>query len=75
MSAWTIVLLASGLIVGESLFGVFFAGVIVSTGKESPFGIFPVDWPFAMILGVVVFAALVVGLYRWIRTVSVKVAG
>lgn len=69
------VLLASGLIVGESLFGVFFAGVIVSTGKESPFGIFPEGWPFAMIVGLVVFVALVSGLYAWIKRVSVKVAG
>jgi len=69
------VLLASGLIVGESLFGVLFAGVIVATGKESPFGLFPAGWPFAMIAGLVVFVVLVVALYRWIKQVSVKVAG
>ena len=70
------VLLASGLIVGESLFGVFFAGVIVSTGKESPFGLIPEGsgWP-AMLAGLVVFVLLAFGLYRWIRGVSVKVAG
>jgi putative OPT family oligopeptide transporter len=69
------VLLASGLIVGESLFGVLFAGVIVATGKESPFGFFPADWPFAMFAGLVAFVVLVVALYRWIKQVSVKVAG
>ena len=70
------VLLASGLIVGESLFGVFLAGVIVSTGKESPFGLVPEGstWP-AMLAGIVAFVVLTGGLYAWIKRVSVKVAG
>ena len=34
-------LVASGLIVGESLFGVLFAGLIVSTGKAEPLGLRP----------------------------------
>jgi len=70
------VLLASGLIVGESLFGVLLAGVIVGTGKESPFGLIPEGsgWP-AMLAGVVAFAVLSFALYGWIRRVSVKVAG
>ena len=33
------VLVASGMIVGESLFGVLLAGVIVATGNASPFAI------------------------------------
>ncbi|CAN5286674.1 oligopeptide transporter, OPT family [soil metagenome] len=69
------VLLASGLIVGESLFGVFLAGVIVSTGKEAPFGLVPEGWPWAMLAGIVAFVVLSVAMYRWIRQVSVKVAG
>jgi len=70
------VLLASGLIVGESLFGVFLAGTIVSTGNDSPFGLVPEGstWP-AMLAGVVAFILLAGGLYAWIRRVSVKVAG
>ena len=70
------VLLASGLIVGESLFGVFLAGTIVSTGNDSPFGLVPEGstWP-AMLAGVVAFVLLTGGLYAWIRRVSVKVAG
>jgi uncharacterized oligopeptide transporter (OPT) family protein len=70
------VLLASGLIVGESLFGVLLAGVIVGTGKESPFGLIPEGsgWP-AMLAGVVAFAVLSFALYGWIKRVSVKVAG
>lgn len=35
------VLLASGLIVGESLFLVMTAGVIVSTGNDAPFAMIP----------------------------------
>jgi putative OPT family oligopeptide transporter len=68
------VLLASGLIVGESLFGVFTAAVIVSTKNEAPFALLPKDtlWP-AMLAGVVVFAALTFALYSWIRSRSAKV--
>lgn len=68
------VLLASGLIVGESLFGVFNAGVIGATENEAPFAVFPIGegWP-AMILGVVVFAAVAFALYRWTRSRAAKV--
>jgi putative OPT family oligopeptide transporter len=70
------VLLASGLIVGESLFGVFLAAVIVSTRDDSPFGHFtPESWSLGMPVGLVAFAALAYGLYAWIKRVSVKVAG
>ncbi|MGQ2991260.1 MAG: OPT family oligopeptide transporter [Brevundimonas sp.] len=70
------VLLASGLIVGESLFLVMTAGVIVATGNDAPFAMLPEGsaWP-AMLSGIVVFAALVFGLYSWIKTVSAKVEG
>ena len=68
------VLLASGLIVGESLFGVFTAAVIVSTRNEAPFALLPKDtmWP-AMIAGFVAFAVLTFALYAWIRSRSAKV--
>ena len=68
------ILLASGLIVGESLFGVFNAGVIVSTNNDSPFGLIAADapWP-ATILAVVAFAAITYALYAWIKGVSKKV--
>ena len=62
------ILLATGLIVGESLFGVVFAGIVGATGKESPLGIFPDSYASAsQWVGVVVFALLVLGLYRWVR--------
>jgi len=60
------VLLASGLIVGESLFGVFTAGVIVATRNDAPFAMIPdgAAWP-AMLAGIVGFAVFTFGLYRW----------
>ena len=69
------VLLASGLIVGESLFLVMTAGVIVATGDDAPFArFFPVGeaWP-AMLAGLVVFAGLTFAMYRWVISQSAKV--
>jgi len=68
------VLLASGLIVGESLFGVFYASVIVGTNSEAPFAMISEGsgWP-AMLAGIVVFAAAVFGLYSWTRKRAEKV--
>ncbi|WP_406852414.1 oligopeptide transporter, OPT family [Brevundimonas sp. BH3] len=68
------VLLASGLIVGESLFGVFTAAVIVSTRNEAPFALIGEGgaWP-AMWAGLVVFALMVFGLYRWTMSRAAKV--
>lgn len=68
------ILLASGLIVGESLFGVFNAGVIVGMNNDSPFGLIPADaaWP-ATILAVAAFAGIAWALYAWIKGVAKKV--
>ena len=68
------VLLASGLIVGESLFGVFTAAVIVSLGNGEPFGLIPADsgWP-TMLVAIPAFIALVYGLYAWTRSKAAKV--
>ncbi len=68
------VLLASGLIVGESLFLVMTAGVIVSTNNEAPFAMLPEGstWP-AMLAGIAVFAVLTLALYGWVRNRSAKV--
>ncbi len=63
------VLVASGLIVGESLFGVLLAGIIVGSGKASPLAVIG-DWfsNWASLLGVVAFVAVPWLLYRWIGT-------
>jgi len=68
------VLLASGLIVGESLFGVFYASVIVGTNSDAPFAMLSEGsaWP-AMLAGVVAFAASVFALYYWTRGRAKKV--
>jgi putative OPT family oligopeptide transporter len=59
------VLIASGLIVGESLFGVLLAGVIVASGKATPFAIVGDAFQnIATPLGGIVFALLIVLLYR-----------
>jgi putative OPT family oligopeptide transporter len=60
------VLLATGLIVGESLFGVVFAGIVAATGSDAPLAIVK-DNPLAIPAGLVVFAVAVLGLYAWTK--------
>lgn len=53
------VLTATGMIVGESLFGVVFAGIVAQTGSDAPLAVMGDDFaPVAMIGGLVVFAVL-----------------
>ena len=58
-------LVASGLIVGESLCGVLNAGLIVAFATDAPMAIVPEDFAPAKILGLVSFIGLVFFLYRW----------
>jgi uncharacterized oligopeptide transporter (OPT) family protein len=58
-------LVASGLIVGESLWGVLNAGLIVSLNNDAPIGIFPADLALAPWLGVIGFVGAIVLLYGW----------
>jgi putative OPT family oligopeptide transporter len=59
------VLLATGLIVGESLFGVALAGLVVATGSSAPLGIMPESFgPTALILAPILFGLLAAWLYR-----------
>lgn len=61
------VLIASGLIVGESIFGVALAGLIVATSKASPLAVVGDSFAnWASLLGVVGFVAVPFFLYRWI---------
>ncbi len=58
------VLLATGLIVGESLFGVLFAGIVAATGKDEPLAVLGDGFATpAMILGAVLFALIIWWLY------------
>jgi putative OPT family oligopeptide transporter len=58
-------LVASGLIVGESLWGVINAGLIVGFASDAPIGLVPEDFAPARWLGLLGFIAIVVWLYGW----------
>jgi putative OPT family oligopeptide transporter len=68
------VLIASGFIVGESLFNVALAGLIVGTQKPGP-----LEVPFApsehvgMILALIAAAGVIFGLYGWARKSADKI--
>jgi putative OPT family oligopeptide transporter len=59
------VLIASGMIVGESLFGVLNAGLIVAAGKDAPLAVVGEAFP-ATAVAVIGFAGLIVLLYGWL---------
>lgn len=65
------VLLATGLIVGESLFGVLNAGIIAASAGDSPLEIFS-GGMVANILGVVLLVVMVGALYRWVARLASK---
>ncbi|WP_297188397.1 oligopeptide transporter, OPT family [uncultured Corynebacterium sp.] len=61
------VLMATGLIVGESLFGVLNAGIIAGSGVASPLQVVPDSFEGAANwIGLVVFIALLYGSYKWV---------
>jgi len=63
------VLLASGLIVGESLWGVLYSAIIVASKKDEPLGLPFIGPSFQLageLLGAIVFIAVVIVLYRWV---------
>ncbi|HEY1963115.1 MAG TPA: OPT/YSL family transporter, partial [Rhizomicrobium sp.] len=60
------VLIASGMIVGESLWGVINAALVSATSKDAPLGLVPAEFAAANAIGVALFALLIVVLYAWI---------
>lgn len=58
-------LVASGLIVGESLWGVINAGLIVGFAKDAPLGLVAEDFALAPWLGLLGFVGAIIGLYGW----------
>ncbi|MGO1948172.1 MAG: OPT family oligopeptide transporter [Mycobacteriaceae bacterium] len=69
------VLGATGLIVGESLFGVLNAGIIAGTGDSEALGFMPAGWAGAsQWVGALVFVGIILGLYRWVQARSVRTA-
>ena len=61
------VLLASGLIVGESIIGVVISAIVVFSGKGAPLSLIAPNFETAaVIIGGIAFAATAFLLYRWI---------
>jgi hypothetical protein len=66
-------LVASGLIVGESVWGVVNAGLIVGLSSDAPIAIAPETFPLAPWLGAIGFVAVIAWLYRWMLRRSAAV--
>ena len=64
-------LVASGMIVGESLFGVLNAGLIVARDSDAPIALVGGDFAPAKLLGLASFVVLVLASYRWMVRRSV----
>jgi putative OPT family oligopeptide transporter len=65
------VLLASGLIVGESLLGVLNAGLIVATGTAAPLALVGAGFAgAAQWVGILLFALVIAAAYRWVSRQS-----
>ena len=60
------VLLATGLIVGESIMGVVYASIVAATQKDAPLSIIEQN-PLAVPLGLVIFTVVVLAFYGWTR--------
>jgi putative OPT family oligopeptide transporter len=58
-------LVASGLIVGESIWGVINAGLIVGLKNDAPIGLVPEDFFLGPWLGVLLFLGVIIWLYWW----------
>ena len=67
-------LVASGLIVGESIWGVINAGLIVAFSKDAPIALVPEDFAPAPWLGVIGFVGAIVWLYGWMLRRSAQAA-
>jgi hypothetical protein len=66
------VLAATGLIVGESLFGVTFAGIVAASGSDAPLAV--VDQGFetyARWIGPLLFASVIAWLYARTRRTAI----
>lgn len=69
------VLLATGLIVGDSLLNVAFAGVVAATGSGSPIALVGDGFGFfALLAGLAVFVALLAWLYRYTALAAASLA-
>ncbi|MGX5711318.1 OPT family oligopeptide transporter [Sphingopyxis terrae subsp. ummariensis] len=68
------VLLATGFIVGESIFGVLFAGVVAGSGSDAPLALVGESFePTAIVVGLSLFVALIAYSYRRTRRATESV--
>ncbi|MGQ0279120.1 OPT family oligopeptide transporter [Sphingopyxis sp. Q841] len=68
------VLLATGFIVGESIFGVLFAGVVAGSGSDAPLALVGENFePTAIVVGLSLFVALIAYSYRRTRRATESV--
>ena len=65
------VLLATGLIVGESLFGVTFAMIVGATGQDTPLALIE-EHALAVPLSIIIFTVAILGLYAWTKREASK---
>ena len=65
------VLLATGLIVGESISGVVFAMIVGATRQDTPLALIAEN-PWAVPLSILVFTVAVLGLYAWTKREAVS---
>jgi putative OPT family oligopeptide transporter len=62
------VLMATGMIVGDSLFGVLYAGIVYETGTDAPLALAGPDFAtYALVGGTLVFLALTAYLYAYTK--------
>lgn len=67
------VLMSTGMIVGESLFGVVYAGIVGLSGKDAPLAIVGDGFTTpAKLIGTVVFAAAATLLYKYARVLATR---
>jgi putative OPT family oligopeptide transporter len=64
------VLMATGLIVGDSLLNVAFAGVVAATGSGAPIALVEEGELYALVGGTIVFALVTAWLYRKARSAA-----
>lgn len=60
------VLMATGFIVGESLFGVAFAGIVAATNSDAPLALMAEN-EWAVPAALLIFAAVIAALYARLR--------
>lgn len=68
------VLMATGFIVGESLFGVIFAGIVAATDSDTPLALVAENH-WAVPLALLLFAGVIAGLYSRLRSSAGKPLG